>query len=341
MANAPGALSTQQDTDDEDAEVAFDLDLHDVRFPEFDSDLAWDAVDAVDHFLQDDAADSGNGDYTEGQSILRSPGGFGFPSDVADASVQGSDPPDSPVTSTPIDDFFQHEDATYDDRNYLNVEGTSHFDVELEYEAELASADLPDFDPSLHRPPPLPSDSDDTLRRAREKAAAVVSVFATLSSCDREAALNYMTDFFNEFQHHATYEAIKRLAWEGLDVETLQMMIELREIWHDRAAWSEPLHSREWSSIRYPTSLPWKFAYQICRFRWQYPPDQMIDDDWFSEWRRTTATDRDATLHFATFVLNKVASLRPSLSSSDFYDDDKPAWKSAVNPLRLRRFRVD
>ena len=292
-------------------------------------------------FLKEEGADSEDDDDHEGEPTSRLGEELEFESDFDDVTVTGFDPGLAAETANPVDDFFEHEDAKYDDGHYLEVEAASQSGEEFEYELEFADVDLPDFDPGLHLPPSSPFGDDNTLRHAIKKAAAAVRVLAMHSNCDPEAALNYMTDFFLQFQHHATYRAIERLVWEGLDVETLQVMIELREVWQDRAAWSEPLRSTERSGTRYQTSLPWKFAYEICRSRWQYPPDQMIDDDWFSEWRLQTGTDHPTPPHFTTYVLAKVENRRCFVSPSDFLDEERPAWESAANPLRNRRFLDD
>ena len=332
-----GGFFKQQDTDSADASYpegevpsqlgeGFEDELEpgDIDLSDIDHGLTAETADPDEDLFEEENADSVDVDYLEGES------------DFNDVSLPDFDLSLAARTTDVVDGFFEHEDTGYADADNPEGEVPSQLGEEFDYELELDDVDLPDFDPSLHLPPPLPFEDDSALRHAREKAAAMVRVLALHSTGDVASALHYMTEFFLEFQHHATYRAIERLVWEGLDVETLQVMLELREVWQDRAAWSEPLRATDRSWRRYSTSLSWEFAYQICRSRWQYPPDQMIDDDWFSEWCRQTDTDGHAIRDFGSWVREKVTSRDFLVSTFDFVDEEQPAWKSAVNPLRAR-----
>ena len=129
--------------------------------------------------------------------------------------------------------------------------------------------DFDDYDPDARQlpwgvPPP------DATRIATGKAANLVRHMSFSSRTDQDAALRYLTDFFEHLPHPATYRALRALA-ENLRVDEIEAMVSLRDSWLDCDAWTG--------------GFSWRLAYRICRARSEYTPDTMIDDDWLSEWR--------------------------------------------------------
>lgn len=99
--------------------------------------------------------------------------------------------------------------------------------------------DLPDFDPDARLEPwRTPVEPDDlALRKARLKAASLASDLDLVTPAEIQQATAYLVALYTEAPHSATHAALRRLAREGLDLETLQAMVELRREWGRRSDW--------------------------------------------------------------------------------------------------------
>ena len=149
--------------------------------------------------------------------------------------------------------------------------------------------DIPEFDEDAQQTPweIKPEEEGQSIRRARDKAAYIASLLYLTSHDDQGLVLTYLTDLFEypDYAHSSTFRAIKRIASEGLDFETLKTMVELRSIWRQRTDWWK----RRW---RYKvrgisngaTAFTWIVAHRVCLLRKDLPPEMMIDDDWLDEW---------------------------------------------------------
>ena len=142
--------------------------------------------------------------------------------------------------------------------------------------------------------------------RLRERVEAVANLLEPGTAAERERARALLADLFERHGHQSTYRALRRAATAGLDVQTLEAMIELKEIWASRSDWWYR-RSREGvvEMERGPAALSWKLARRVCLARWQYPPESMIEDDWFEEW--LVAPPRSpGNYDFVTFVQEKI-----------------------------------
>ncbi|MYE81740.1 MAG: hypothetical protein F4X36_07820 [Gammaproteobacteria bacterium] len=170
--------------------------------------------------------------------------------------------------------------------------------------------------------------------RLRERVEAVANLLDPGTTAERERARALLADLFERHSHQSTYRALRNAATAGLDVQTLEAMIELKEIWASRSDWWYR-RSREGvvEMERGPAALSWKLARRVCLARWQYPPESMIEDDWFEEW--LAAPPRTpGNYDFVTFVQEKIdgrasddlyAGLR-FLHGSAEARDDPDAW---------------
>ena len=148
-------------------------------------------------------------------------------------------------------------------------------------------------------------DAHDTAR-LRHRVETVVNLLDPGTTAERARAGAALTDLFERHGHQSTYRALRDAAAAGLDVQTLEAMIELKEIWALRSDW---WNRRSRDGIvemeRGPAALSWKLARRVCLARWQYPPESMIEDDWFEEW--LAAPPRTpGNYDFVTFVQEKI-----------------------------------
>ena len=151
--------------------------------------------------------------------------------------------------------------------------------------------------------------------RLRERVEAVANLLDPGTTAERERARALLADLFERHGHQSTFRALRRAAAAGLDVQTLEAMIELKEIWAARSDWWYR-RSREGvvEMERGPAALSWKLARRVCLARWQYPPESMIEDDWFEEW--LAAPPRSpGNYDFVTFVQEKI----DGRASNDLY----------------------
>ncbi len=121
--------------------------------------------------------------------------------------------------------------------------------------------------------------------RLRRRVEAVTNLLDPGNSIEHERARGLLTDLFERHDHPSTFHALRSAATAGLDVQTLEAMIELKELWAMRSEW---WYRRSRDQVvemeRGPNALSWKLARRVCLARWQYPPESMIDDEWFEEW---------------------------------------------------------
>ena len=80
-----------------------------------------------------------------------------------------------------------------------------------------------DFDDSAQRSPweLKPADEETAIRNARTKAAAITNLLTLTTIPQRSAALRFLTELFEHLRHPSTYRALRDLAEDGLDLETL------------------------------------------------------------------------------------------------------------------------
>ena len=166
-----------------------------------------------------------------------------------------------------------------------------------------------------------PEDVADSPRRARQKAAEVVSRLSFTSQRERNAILPWLTDLFQHRNHHTTYRAILAAVDSGVSSETLRNMATLRDIWENRQEWW--LGRYGWARSIRPlrngdTALTWKLARSICEARSDFPPEYMIDDSWVHEWLCLHPYD-DKCRSFPQFIGMKVMAVDETFQ-------DVPSW---------------
>lgn len=177
--------------------------------------------------------------------------------------------------------LYQIEDDGFE---YSDSDDSAH-----EY-SDLLFDDIPEFDEDAQQTPwEIEPEEGPSIRLARDKAADITSLLYLTSRDDQEVALTYLTDLFKQpdYSYPSTFQAIKRIASDRLDFETLKEMVELRSIWRERTDWWKGRYSR-WYEVRRifngATALSWIAAHRVCLVRKDLPPEMMIDDDWLNEW---------------------------------------------------------
>ena len=182
-----------------------------------------------------------------------------------------------------LDDDLLYE--TEGDESEYSDSGDSVYE-----DSDLLFDDIPEFDEDAQQTPwEIEPEEGQSIRRARDKAADIVSLLYPTIRDDQEIALAYLTDLFEhpDHSHSSTFQAIKRIASEGLDFETLKEMVELRSIWRQRTDWWKGRYSWRYNVRRIfngATALSWIAAHRVCLVRKDLPPEMMIDDDWLNEW---------------------------------------------------------
>ena len=188
----------------------------------------------------------------------------------------------------PMEDWLG-EDLTYEtdhDGSRYEASGESIYD-----DSDLFFDDVFEFDEEA-RQPPWGFESEEegqSIRRSRDKAGEIVGLLYFKSREDEEIALTYLADLFQhtDYSHSNTFHAIKRLASDGLEFETLKAMVELRIIWRQRTDWWRGRYSRRYrvsGLSNGETALTWIAARRVCLVRQDLPPEMMIEDDWLEEW---------------------------------------------------------
>ena len=190
-------------------------------------------------------------------------------------------------------DIGSMEDWLGDDLPYeTDNDGSKYGDSgESVYDdSDLFFDDVPEFDEEARQPPwEFESEEGQSTRRARDKAAEIVGSLYLKSREDQEIALTYLADLFEDpdYSHANTFHAIKRLASDGLEFETLKAMVELRTTWRQRTDWWRGRYSKRNRVRGLPkgeTALTWIAARRVCLVREDLPAEIMIDDDWLEEW---------------------------------------------------------
>ncbi len=175
--------------------------------------------------------------------------------------------------------------------------------------------ELPDYDPDLSQ---RLGDDDWAARApqdalARQRAAMIAALLDVPSRHEERAAVQWLEGFFLEHHWPATFRAIKTIALEGLDFRTLQAMARLKEIWADTPEWwlLRSKTNRDNLFKRLPRgdiALTWRIALSICRARCDFPPDNMIDEDWLSEWYALSPAEPGA-ISFPAFLHVKAQTM--------------------------------
>ena len=212
-----------------------------------------------------------------------------------------------------LDDDLLYE--TEDDESEYSDSGDSVYE-----DSDLLFDDIPEFDEDAQQTPwEIEPEEGQSIRRARDKAADIVSLLYPTSRDDQEIALAYLTDLFEhtDHSHSSTFQAIKRIASEGLDFETLKAMVELRSIWRQRTDWWKGRYSWRYR-VRMlsngATAFTWVAAHRVCLERKDYSPEMMIDDDWIDEWLRLPPwASRDYYMSFSSYIDVKIQNLDAEL----------------------------
>ena len=182
-------------------------------------------------------------------------------------------------------DWFDEEPyGTVDDVEFedfsIDVQPTGAFDSDI---------DISDFDEDARQQPwEVETEGvEENVRRARQKAATIASLLDVWSAQELSVSVSYLTNFFEHHRNAATFRALEKLALKGLDFETLNAMVELREVWMERPDWWVGRYSRGYEINvlpNGPSALTWVLAHRVCLARWNHTPAAMIDDQWLDEW---------------------------------------------------------
>ena len=221
------------------------------------------------------------------------------------------------------DDLSSNQDWLDDDLIYETEDDESEYSDSgdsVHEDSDLLFDDIPEFDEDAQQAPwEIEPEEGQSIRRARDKAADIVSLLYPTSRDDQEIALAYLTDLFEhpDHSHSSTFQAIKKIASEGLDFETLKAMVELRSIWRQRTDWWKGRYSWGYRVRRLPngaTAFTWVAAHRVCLERKDYPPEMMIDDDWIDEWLRLPPwASRDYYMSFSSYIDVKIQNLDAEL----------------------------
>ena len=163
-----------------------------------------------------------------------------------------------------------------------------------------------------------PEAESQSLLRARMKAAAITNLLEFRSISARDDAILYLTEHFIQMPHSATFRAIQRVS-EGIDLETLKAMIELRQIWMRRTDW--------WRLGLYPPrrslAFTWDIVRLVCLVRKDYPPELMIDEEWLKQWLQLPNNDPTYT-SFSQYIEEKMLS-----SDVELLDEGLTFWEQS------------
>ena len=193
--------------------------------------------------------------------------------DMVCADVEPMELADNALSSNQdwLDDDLIYE--TEDDESEYGDSGDS-----VHEDSDLLFDDIPEFDEDAQQTPwEIEPEEGQSIRRSRDKAADIASLLYPTSLDDQEIALAYLTDLFEQpdYSHSSTLQAIKRIASEGLDFETLKAMVELRSIWRQKTDWWKGRYSWGYRVRRLSngaTAFTWVAAHRVCLERKDYPP---------------------------------------------------------------------
>lgn len=176
---------------------------------------------------------------------------------------------------------------------------------------------LPEFDPTLRQT--LGSEHsarfDPRVQRAKQKAASVAALLEVTTRRELRQAVTWLEAFFLQHDSPATYRAIEDAARQGLAFQTLRDMAALRDLWAEHPEWWQrriPVRDTRLASgvlVRNAggsDALSWARARRICEARADWPVEEMIDPDWFTEWCRLKPQNGSA-LCFLDFIEEKIA----------------------------------
>lgn len=207
--------------------------------------------------------------------------------------------------------LYQTEDDGFE---YSDSDDSAHEDSDLLFD------DIPEFDEDAQQTPwEIEPEEGPSIRYARDKAADIASLLSLTSRHDQEIALTYLTDLFEhpDYSYSSTFRAIKRIASDGLDFETLKSMVELRSIWRQRTDWWRGRYSRRYrvrGLSNGATAFTWIAAHRVCLERKDYPTEMMIDDDWLDEWLRLPPwSSHDYYMSFSSYIDVKIQNLDTEL----------------------------
>jgi hypothetical protein len=222
----------------------------------------------------------------------------------------------------PVEDFVGDEI----DSDPTPVEADAAFGTDADF-------DLYDFDEDAQQPvwQPEPEEAATEIRRAREKAAAIVALLDMPKRGQQTTVLEWLTEFFEHLFHPATYRAISTAAQEGLTPELLHDMIELRRVWMQRPEWwvGRWGYRFEVQTLRNGESaLTWLLARQICRARSDYASDAMIDDDWLEEWHELSPREL-GFMSFPSYIAIKIQTVEAETLDSGLRCEDE--WATQVH----------
>ncbi len=162
--------------------------------------------------------------------------------------------------------------------------------------------------PTRPRPsePAACATSPDDTRTLRAHVDTVLDLMRPTNRAERARARSLLQDLFEGHPHPSTFHALRSAAIAGLDTQTLEAMIDLKETWSLRSDWWFRRYLGEIVEMeRGPDALSWKLARQVCLARWHHPSESMIDEDWFDEW---LTVPRRAPGHrdFLAFIREKI-----------------------------------
>jgi hypothetical protein len=159
-----------------------------------------------------------------------------------------------------------------------------------------ADFDVPGFDPNARQSPWDVRDDDDEAeddaawRNARQKAAAIAPLIEAANRIEQKQILAWLIELFEQSRHPATFRALRAATVDGLNFSLLKAMAELRAIWRDRPEWW--MYRNRVHQIcpmqNGASAMSWALAKRICLARADYPPDAMLDEDWYDEWAYLT-----------------------------------------------------
>jgi hypothetical protein len=135
-----------------------------------------------------------------------------------------------------FDDQNKMLDADWDEET--DWTGFGPFDIAVDRDAQPSrELGIYDYDEDAQqRPWNFKQDDEQTaIRRARAKAATITSLLDITNIVQRNTALRFLTELFEHLRHPSTYRALRNLGSDGLDLETLQAMTELRRVWMQRS----------------------------------------------------------------------------------------------------------
>ncbi|RWB09328.1 MAG: hypothetical protein EOQ39_34615 [Mesorhizobium sp.] len=186
------------------------------------------------------------------------------------------------------DGFDEADSPPFEDRTDLNF-----FDLDLD----------------AHQSPWARPEGEPQLRRARMRAAALVSMMDLASRRKRETGLRFLTDFFIQSTSSSTFKALQEVARHGVELDTLMSMVALRALWAERPEWW--IH--RWAgSLRtvaaHQAALSWRLAEIVCLARVDHEIETMIDESWLDEWH-ALPIGTAGYASFPAYIVEKVSHL--------------------------------